>query len=45
MDQLERQQKRFLYAFLLALFQFVLNPVLLFFGFCFLAAGHGDDLL
>ena len=33
MDDLKRQKKRFIYTFLFALFHFVLNPVLLFFGF------------
>lgn len=43
MDQLERQQKHFTRSFLVTLFHFVLNPVLLFFGICAARAGHGDS--
>ena len=45
MDQLERQQKHFTKSFLVTLFHFVLNPVLLFFGICAAGAGHGDSRL
>lgn len=45
MDQFERQQKQFTRSFLVTLFHFVLNPVLLFFGICAAGAGHGDSRL
>lgn len=45
MDQLQRQQKRLSYTLKFALFHFLLNPVLLFFGFWAAGAGHGDSRL
>ena len=45
MDPIERQQKRLSYTLKFALFHFLLNPVLLFFGFWAAGAGHGDSRL
>ena len=45
MNQLDRQQKRFSFAMGFALFHFLLNPVLLFWGLCAAGAGHGDGRL
>ena len=45
MNQIERQQSLFSFAMKLAIFHFLLNPVLLFVGIGALGAGHGDAQL
>ncbi|MDF1743763.1 MAG: hypothetical protein P1V19_08705 [Gimesia sp.] len=45
MNQLERQQKHFSFAMKLAIFHFLLNPVLLFVGIGAAGAGHGSSQL
>jgi len=45
MNQLQQQQKRFSFAIRIAVFHFLLNPILLFVGICAGGAGHGDSQL
>lgn len=45
MNQLEKQQRRFLFSIRCALFHFLLNPFLLYVGICAAGAGHGDSQL
>lgn len=45
MNANQKQEQRFSMAFGFALFHFLVNPILLFVGFCALGAGHGNPQL